>query len=162
MKKIGLILSLVLTLGGSAMAHCCCHFWGFWPSFSVGVGVGGIGCSVGGCSCYCYGCGCGYPAYSYPACGYAYSQPAYTYSYVPAASYADPQATVAPASAPAPSAWVPSTRGTGQWVPDPAPYRYTPPVNASRPADAKATLRQVVTSTCSPEGIPVYTIGYVK
>jgi len=163
MKKIGLILSLVLTFGGNAMAHGCWCGWGFWPSFSVGLGLGGVfGCSLA-CPCCCCSCGYGYPAYGYPAYSYAYSQPAYAYSYAPAANYVDPPAAVpGPARAPEPSGWVPSTPGAGKWVPDPAPYSYTPPVSATSPAQAKPALRQVVTSTCSPEGIPVYTISYVQ
>jgi len=147
MKKIGLTLSLVLALGGNAMAHGCWHCWGFWPSFSVGIGLGGVfGCSLGvrpGCSCYC---GCGYPAYS---CDY--SQPAYAYA--PPANYVDP---------PQPSAWVPSTPGAGRWVPDPTPYSYTPAVTAPRPAEPKTALRQVVAITRSGDGIPVYSISYLK
>jgi hypothetical protein len=160
MKKIGLILSLVLAIGGNAMAYCCCNFCGLWPSFSVGIGLGGFGCSLGAGPCYCY-CGCGYP---YPAYSYAYSQPACTYGYAPGANYIDPPAAVpGPAArAPEPSPWVPSTPGAGRWVPEPTPYRYTPPVTAARPAEAKTVLRQVVASSCSPEGIPVYSISYVK
>jgi hypothetical protein len=158
MRKIGLTLGLVLVLGGNAMAcRCCC--WGFWPSFSIGFGLGGLfGCSVGlGPGCYC-GWGCGHPAYSY-----AYPGPAYPYAYAPPATYLDPPAAaLGPVKAPEPTPWVPSTPGAGRWVPDPAPYSYTPAPSAPKPAEAKAPLRQVVTSTCSPEGIPVYTITYVK
>jgi hypothetical protein len=157
MKKIGLALSLVLALGGNAMAHGCWHCWGFWPSFSIGIGLGGaFGCSLGLCpGCYCY-CGCGYPAYSY-----AYSQPAYAYA--PPANYVDPPAAVpSPAKGPEPSPWVPSTPGAGRWVPDPTPYSYTPAVTATRPAQAQTTLRQVVTMTRSGDGIPVYSISYLK
>jgi hypothetical protein len=144
MKKIGLTLSLVLALGGNAVAHGCC---GFWPSFSIGIGIGAVfGCSLGvGPGCYCY-CGCGYPAYS---C--AYPQPAYAYA--PPANYFDP---------PQPSAWVPSTPGAGRWVPEPTPYSYTPAVTATRPAEPKTALRQVVTMTRSGDGIPVYSISYIK
>ena len=158
MKKIGLTLSLVLALCGSAMAHGCWHVCGFWPSFSIGVGLGGaFGCSVA-CPCCC--CTCGYP---YPAYSYVYAQPSYPYAYAPAANYFDPPAAVpSPARAPELTGWVPSTRGAGGWVPDPTPYSYRPPVSATGPAQAKPALRQVVTSTCSPEGIPVYTISYVK
>lgn len=159
MKKFALSLSLVLALGGNAMAGWHCG-WGFWPSFSVGVGLGGvIGCSLGaGLGCCCY-CGSGYPAY-----GYAYSRPSYAYAYAPAASYVDPPpaAIASPAWAPEPSYWVPSTPGAGRWVPDPAPYSYTPGVSVARPAETKTALRQVVSVGTSPEGIPVYSISYSK
>ena len=156
MKKIGLTFSLVLTLGGNAMAcgWCC-----FWPSFSIGIGLGGIfGCSLGvGPGCYCY-CGCGCPAYS---C--AYSRPAYAYSYAPAANYIAPPAAVpGPARAPEPSPWVPSTPGAGRWVPDPTPYSFTPAATATTLPEAKPALRKVVTMTRSRDGIPVYTISYLK
>jgi hypothetical protein len=151
MKKFGLTLSLVLALGGNAMAHGC---WGFWPGFSVGIGLGGVfGCSLGVCAgCGCY-CGCGYPAYSYaysqPAC--AYSQPAYACA--PPTGYVDP---------PQPSAWVPRTPGAGRWVPDPTPYSYTPRATTTRPAEAKTALRRVVTMIRSGDGIPIYSVSYLK
>ncbi len=158
MKKFALTLSLVLALGANAMAHGHWHVCGFWPSFSVGIGLGGVfGCSLGTWPGCCY-CGSGYPAY-----GYAYSQPSYAYAYPPPANYVDsPAAAPSPARAPEPSYWVPSTPGAGRWVPDPTPYSYTPAVSATRPAQATAALRQVVTVTTSPDGIPVYNISYRK
>jgi hypothetical protein len=150
MKKFALAVSLLLVLGGKAMAYgCCC----FWPGFGIGVGLGGfcgfsLGLGLGGLGCGCY-CGPGYPAY-----GCAYSQPAYGYGYG-APAYGYPANYIAP-PAPAPSYdWVPSTPGAGHWVPEPAPYRYTP-------ACALPRLRQAVTVTRSPDGIPVYSISYVR
>ncbi len=151
MKKFALTLALVLTLGAKAMAHGC---WCFWPGFGIGVGLGGLcGVSLGvgvGCGWSCGAC-CPVYGYAYSQPSYGYSQPAYAppaYGY--AADYADP-----PAAAPSPSyIWVPSTPGAGHWVPDPAPYSYTP-APASR-------LRQVVTMSRSPEGIPVYNISYSR
>ena len=157
MKKIGLTLSLVLALGGNAMACGYWHVWGFWPSFSRGIGLGGVfGCSLSlspACGCYF---GCANPVYS---C--AYPQPAY--AYVPGSSYAAPPLVIpSPAQPPEPPAWVPSTPGAGRWVPDPTPYCCTPCATASRPAEVKTAPPHVVTVTRSPEGIPVYSIGYLK
>jgi hypothetical protein len=172
MKKFALTLSLLLVLGGKAMAYgCCC----FWPGFGIGVGLGGfcgfsLGLGLGGLGCGLY-CGAGYPAYGYaysqpaygytaPAYGYGYGYgaPAYGYGYgAPAYGYGYPANDIdPPAPSPAPSYdWVPSTPGVGHWVPEPAPYSFTP-------ASALPRLRQAVTVTRSPDGIPVYSISYVR
>jgi len=155
MKKTGLTLSLAFALCTNALAHGHLHVWGCWPPFSIGIGLGTIcGWSLHSCPAYCY-------HYSYPAYSCAYSPP--SYASAPPANYVAPAATVpSPRTAPAPSDWVPSTPGAGEWVPDPTPYRYTPPVAAKKPVRPKAAPAQMVTVTRSPEGIPVYIISHLK
>jgi hypothetical protein len=156
MKKIGVVLSMILVLGGNAFG-CCWHFCG--PSFAFGLGLGcGVGFSVS------TGLGCGYacPGYSYYP-GYTYGYPAASYAYYEApASYgasAPAYANVSqPAFEPATQGWVPKGPGAGQWVPDPTPYRYVPSAPAKPAAQVTAANAPVVMLTPSPEGIPLYTI----
>ena len=176
MKKFGLVLSVSLGLfssnamagfhgGGGYHGHygggyhgCYSHGSSWWPAFGFGLGVGAL---------------LSYPwyhsEYYYPSYGYYYSYPAYTYSYAPP-TYTAPQPAMPPVAtvrdapkvqetspAPEPPAWEPSYAGTGQWVPDPEPYSFTPGVNAKR-TEATATSGQTVTVSKRAGGVPVYRI----
>ena len=146
MRKIMLVLTTTLGLctgGVNVQAHggyCGPYFWPFIP-FGIGLG---IGYSIAACDYRAR-----YPVYVYP-------QPTY-YSY-PSATYSQSAATVAVApAAPESPVWVPSTPGTGQWVPDPHPYNYTP-----APPGKVAIMvapNSTVAISRSPGGVQVYTLG---
>jgi hypothetical protein len=153
MKRIVLGLGIALSLSVGTVAARAHVRWGvgigwpFWPCWSVGVGVGaGWGCWGGPAGYYSY------PAYSYPV--YGYSPP-------PAQTLSPPDP--APPAAPAPTAltapaWVPSTPGTGAWVPDPTPYRYTPAATTQPASTARAAAGQTTVVTRSPEGVRLYLV----
>jgi len=156
MKKIALTLCFALVLGSNAMAHGHWCGWGFWPRLSIGFGLG----AVFGISLRCgpdYWSDSRCPVYTCP-----YSQPACDYA-TPVYDPPPPApAAFTPDKAPSPADWVPSTPGAGHWVPDPAPYRYTPPAAVRRTAGARPVPRQTVTVTRSREGIPIYSISYAE
>jgi hypothetical protein len=146
MRTTGLVLSVAMTLCTgtlSARAHggCGggCFYWPFW-AFGIGLAA----------------------AYSCQAYSVSRSQPVYTYV-PPACVYSPPAGEAAPAAvAPALQAtaltavWVPSTPGTGKWVPDPKPYSLKPRV-AVAAAAAPATSTVIVTN--SPEGVPLHIVS---
>jgi hypothetical protein len=150
MKTNRFVLCVALTLSATTASFqaraCGFGFHVGLPCISLGVGLGlGLGCSYP-----VYECGYGWPAYTY-------AQPTYTYG--PAADYPSPAAT-APAApvVSQPSAWAPTTPGVGHWVPDPAPYRYTPAPAARRTSAAAPPAAETVTVTSSLGGVPVYRV----
>ncbi len=146
MKKIVFVLVAALSLcAGSVRVQAHGGYCGpfFWPFIPFGLGLG-IGYSMAAAN-YRYG----YPTY-------VYSQPTY-YAY-PSTTHSQPAATVAvPPTAEESPVWVPSTPGTGQWVPDPHPYQYTPTTPAKAATVVTPNLNVAVSRL--PGGVTVYTIG---
>ena len=157
MKRIGLILGFGMVLCTNALAHG--HWHGcFWPGLSLGVGLGPLFSCSFDCSCWCPP----YYCYASPSYGYAYAQPSYVYDSTPSyARLVNNAPTLFSAQGngtevSAPREWVPSSPGTGKWVPDPTPYIYAPPFRPRRVTPARTG--QTVTATRNVDGIPVYTI----
>jgi len=128
------------------------HWYGGWwaPTFALGFGLGSLW---------------SYPRDYYPPYGYGYYYPGYRYVYTQPVS---PAPTVPPQKPPAqvevpqvtpppePQPWVPSSPGTGSWVPDPEPYSYQPGhVSAARPLETTKTTH-TLSITTSAGGVPVY------
>ncbi len=179
MKKLAIALIAVLTLSSSAVAGLhggvgfrfggghYRHWQGggrFWAPFGLGLGLGALLSwpLYYGPDYYCA------PGYDF---WYASPYPAYSYVPAPPASLYRPPAVHYSATVPIPdppkpapqasatTAWVPADRGAGKWVPDPAPYSYTP--GAAKPS-AQAPFSEtpcVVTITHSAGGVPIYIVG---
>jgi hypothetical protein len=145
MKKTVLIATLALTFctgSMSAQAHGgYCYGPGFWPFIPLTLGLG--------------------IALSCAANADTYSSPVYAYR--PLSDFRNSisgQAaeTSFPTPAPQNPTWIPSTPGTGHWVPDPAPYSYTVSGETdtfSKPSSVVVTNR-TTTITHSPGNVPVY------
>ncbi|HYG35414.1 MAG TPA: hypothetical protein VEC99_11550 [Clostridia bacterium] len=161
MKTLGLVLGIAATLCTSTLntqAHGRWHGGGFWPIWGFGLGLG-LGTALSYReypSYYTY-----YPSYTYTYPSYAYNPPANP----PQPATPPPAAT--PSAAPAVSqdpTWVPSTPGTGKWVPDPQPYRYQP-AKSFRPAvtvptpNVEVVVTQRVNFATSPGGVPLTIIS---
>ncbi|HEY5911708.1 MAG TPA: hypothetical protein VJA21_13995 [Verrucomicrobiae bacterium] len=167
MKVLTVTLSLAagLSLNALAARHVSFgfhgHHGGYWcgdafvPGLALGIGLGAL-------ATYPWG---GRDYYYYPAYGYGYYYPSYAYAYPPPANAAPstPAANPTPANeapqpAPAPETppWVPSSPGSGTWVPDPEPYSFTPGQPATPKSSAAAKVDQTTSLTTSPGGVPVY------
>jgi len=154
MKRTALLLGIALTLSGSTAnvrAGGCC-FWPFWPVAFGTIAIASIAA-----------------AHSSPSPTYVYVPPAYPYGYAyPQLQHpANPPLPQTPPASSAPamstfeqaSHWVPTSPGTGHWVPDPAPYNYDPGVQTRVIASStQPAARQLVTMIRSAGHVPVYTV----
>jgi hypothetical protein len=143
MRKIGLVLSVALTLCTgtlNARAHGGgCGGCFFWPFMAFGLGLALASSSQANTVSY-------YPLYVSP----------------PGPVYAPqtPPAEPASPSAPVATSWVPSTPGSGKWVLDSQPYSYLP-ARAFAAHSTVAPAATVVVVTNSPGGVPVHIVSHL-
>jgi hypothetical protein len=179
MKKLAIALVAALTLSSSAVAGLhggvgfrfggghYGHWHGggrFWAPFGLGLGLGAL---------FSWPLYWGPDYYCAPDYDFWYAPPPYrVYSYVPAppAPLYDPPVVRYGATVPIPdpprprvsasTAWVPTYKGAGRWVPDATPYSYEPGREAKRPGQPSASeAPRVVTFTHSAGGVPLYIVG---
>jgi hypothetical protein len=155
MRILALLLSIGAAMGAgsiNAKAHGYCSGGFVWPLWGFGLGLG-LGSALSYRAEYP-----SYDSYRYTTTTYSYTPPA---NPQPAAGIEQIEPSQ-PAQATDPI-WVPSAPGTGRWVPDPTPYRYTPtPAPIARPQVSTAqpgSEIQKVSYTSSPGGVPLYSIS---